>query len=272
MNINPLIEPAELHALLQKGSVKTVDATYGIPGFPASVLAAMERARIGDAVFFNIDAVADHSAPYPHTLPSAEDFAQAVGAMGIGNNDMVVVYDQNGLSFAAARAWWMFRVFGHDKVRVLNGGLPAWIAAQLPTQTGSLPAPAAKKFNAVFKDELYRSFDQIETGGDNVIDARAAARFSASVHSLDGDVVPAHIPGSHNQPFSALLDERGRMKSEQDVAGILFPHIAPGQKTVVSCGSGITACVLALGFSSVGQTAAVYDGSWTEWADRNALR
>lgn len=262
-----LITPAELSAILPQ--VKILDASYGVPDAPG----AFTRAHIGNAQFFDIDAVADKSAPYPHTLPGADDFAEAAGALGIGNDDTVVVYDQTGISFAAARAWWMFRVMGHDKVRVLNGGLPAWIKAGYAVQTGAARKPEPKKFRAQFQPGLYRSFEQIEDGGDHVIDARNAPRFTATVRSPDGDAVPAHIPGSVNQPFQHLLDEDGALMSKDIMATMLFPHIAPGKRLVATCGSGVTACVLALGFYEAGvPEVAVYDGSWTEWSDRNALR
>lgn len=268
--MSALIEAKDLADILPR--VKMLDATYGIPGFPGSAQMNMQRARIGDAQFFNIDAITDVKSPYPHTLPSPDEFAAAVGALGIGNDDDVVIYDQNGISFAASRAWWMFRAMGHTRVRVLNGGLPAWLMAGLPTQSGPLPAPAPKKFTASFQPDLYRSFEDVEDSSETVVDARAPARFGAMVHNGDGDTVPAHIPNSRNQSFSDLLDEHGRMKPANDVKALLAPHIS-GKKIVTSCGSGVTACVLALGFHEAGITdAAVYDGSWTEWADKNALR
>lgn len=263
-----LITAAELSHNLP--NVKILDASYGMP----DARGGFERAHIKSAQYFDIDAVADMSAPYPHTLPSADDFGTAVGTMGVGNDDMVVVYDQTGISFAAARVWWMFRVMGHDHVRVLNGGLPAWAGAGLPVQSGPALVPAPKTFRAQFRGHLFRSFEQMEDNTDDtIIDARAAARFQAPARSADGDALPAHIPGSINLPFAALLDERGVMKDADVIAPVLLPHIAPGSPVVATCGSGVTACVLALGFYEAGlHDVAVYGGSWTEWADRNAIR
>lgn len=265
-----LIEPAELQDLLDAGQVKMVDATFGVP----NPLAGMEMARIGDAVYFDIDAVADKRAHYPHTLPSAEDFALAVGRMGISNKDTVVVYDQNGLSFAAARVWWMFRVFGHENVRVLNGGLGTWLSEGLPVDSGEMEMPEAVKYTAHFRPDLYRSFEDMEEARDLVIDARPQARFSATVHGPDGDPTPAHIEGSRNVPFTNLLEPGGqRMRSKNSLSEILKPLATGSKKITVSCGSGVTACVLALGFHEAGfPNVAVYDGSWVEWADRNGLR
>lgn len=260
MSSDPLIDPVGLVPLLDRPDVKILDATYGVPGFPASVTAALEAGRIGAAQFFNIDAVADLSSPYKHTLPSADDFARAVGALGVGNDDRVVIYDRTGIAFAAARAWWMFRVFGHDRVQILNGGLPAWAGAGLPLTTGPVEAPVPVNFHASFQPGLYAGFEQMQTGRDHVLDARAAPRFDA-----------AHIPGSFNLPYEDLLDADGALRPAEAVAPLLAPHLG-GDRLVTSCGSGVTACVLALALYRAGRAdVAVYDGSWTEWADKNRL-
>lgn len=251
---------------------KFLDASYGVPAYPASVLAGMERGRVTGAQHFDIDAVADPHSPYPHTMPDEATFGVAVGALGISNDDAVVVYDQNGISFAAARAWWMFRAFGHQKVYVLNGGLNAWRAAGLPLQSGPLEPPAPARFVATFRPELFCDFDAMEAGGMTVLDARNAARFSATVHTIDGDAVPAHMEGSHNVPFQDLLDFTGAMKPTEDLKPLLEPYLK-AERLTCTCGSGVTACVLAMALHELGRSdVAVYDGSWTEWADRQDLR
>ncbi len=264
----PLIEAEALFPII--GDVKLLDATFGVPGAEEN----FARARIGRAQFFDIDAVADMAAPYAHTLPSPAVFAAMVGAMGIGADDEVVIYDQTGITFAAARAWWMFRAMGHTNVRVLNGGLPAWSMAGLPLEDGAPDVPVAQTYLPKFRPALVRDFDaMVDNTADTIIDARAAARFAAPVRSPDGDMQPAHIPGSKNQPFSALLDELGRIKDADSCAQVLMPHVETGKPVVATCGSGVTACVLALGFAVAGKDdVAVYDGSWTEWSDRLGLR
>jgi thiosulfate/3-mercaptopyruvate sulfurtransferase len=260
-----LIEP---HALFNTPNVKILDASYGVP----DAYGAMVAARIKGAQFFDIDAVADSHAPYKHTLPDAALFAEAVGALGISNDDTVVVYDQTGISFAAARAWWMFRVFGHDKVRVLNGGLPAWVGAGLPVVSGAVDAPQAQVFKANFQPQLYYSFEQIEEAQGYILDARAPSRFNATVHTMDGDAVPAHMAHAHNLSFSDLLDDTGKLKPVDATKTMLAQHLN-AQNIVTSCGSGVTACVLALALHEAGRKdVAVYDGSWTEYAHRNHLR
>lgn len=269
--MNPLITPQELNDII--GTVKMVDASFGVP----NAAAAMARARIGNAVYFDIDAIADHDAAYPHTLPGANDFAAGVGALGISSDDHVVIYDQNGVSFAAARVWWMFRTFGHEKVQVLNGGLPAWMRAGFATQSGPVPAPAPIAYEAVYRPELFRDYDAVETasetGKEMILDARNEPRFSAMVHSADGDAIAAHIPGSHSQPMTSLLDAFGAMRPLPELHNALDGYLSERKNIIATCGSGVTACVLALGFAAIGQQdVAVYDGSWTEWSDRNGLR
>lgn len=253
--------------------VKILDASYGLPCFPESVLEAMEAARIPDAQFFNIDDIADPAATYQHSLPDADLFAEKIGALGISNDDHVVVYDQNGIAFAAARAWWMFRVMGHENVSVLNGGLPAWANAGLPLQAGPLPSQRPTLFKAHFRPELYRSFEQMEVTTDTILDARSSARFEAQARTMDGDIVPAHIPHSFNVPYQSLLDPLGRsLKPRDELLAILAPYM-DAERVVCTCGSGVTACVIALAFAVCGRSdIAVYDGSWTEWADRQGLR
>ncbi len=265
--MSALITPAALAATL--ASVKILDCSYGVP----DAHGAFARAHIPGAQFFDIDEVADPQSPYAHTLPSADLFGQMVGAMGIGNDDAVVVYDQNGISFAAARVWWMFRTMGHQNVKVLNGGLPAWLRAGQPVESGAAPALPAKTFAATLNENLLRRFEDMDASRETVIDARGAERFSAAVRSADGDMVPAHIPGSQNVPFAMLLDPHGALKDADACAALLFPRIEAGSTLAVTCGSGVTACVLALGFYEAGfPDVAVYDGSWTEWSDKNALR
>lgn len=267
-----LLTPQETLAILDEPNIRVIDATYGIPGYPASALAAMEKGRIAGAQFFDIDAIADPHAPYPHTLPEAAVFEAEARKLGITNDDTVIVYDQNGLSFAAARAWWMFRVFGHSKVHVINGGLPAWRMAGLPLVTGHAAAPEATIFKASYRPELFRDFETMEDGGDTVLDARAAPRFDATVHTLDGDAVPAHIEGSLNMPFQNLLDHMGALRANDALRHLLEPHLN-ANSLVCSCGSGVTACVVALALHQLGrEDVAVYDGSWTEWSDRQGLR
>lgn len=244
-----LIQAAELKDLLAQGAVRVLDASYNLPPAPGV---------IAGAPIFDIDDVADPAAPLAHTVPSPDVFAAKVGALGIGNDDTIVVYDRAGVHMAASRAWWMFRLFGHDKVRVLDGGLPAWIAAGGPL-TAPGPAPAPKKFTPRFRPELLKTAEDmlknIDAADFTVLDARDAARYAGM----------GHIPGALSAPFAALIDPAtGRMRSKDALSGILRPTTYG--PLACSCGSGVTACVVALAFHELGRgDVAIYDGSWTEW-------
>ncbi len=273
-----LIETAELAQLLESGTkVKIVDATYIMPGSPIDGRDLYEQRRIDGAVYFDIDRIADPDSALPHMLPSETAFEKAAGELGIGNDDLVVIYDQSGIAMAAARVWWTFRVFGHDNVCILNGGLPYWEATGGRLTSGPAAPPAPAIFKARFRPELVRDLDAVrkasKTGNSLIVDARSAERFSGSIPEPRAGLRAGHIPQSHNLPFMSLIDPRdGRLKDsgtlKEIMAGLLDVETT---EIVASCGSGVTACVTALAYFRLGkQDVAVYDGSWTEWGDENA--
>lgn len=266
-----LISPEELSMILDRPDVKILDASYGLPDIPV---------RIGAALPFDIDDVADPAAALPHTLPTPALFAEKAGALGISNDDTVIVYDRNGIHMAAARAWWMFRVFGHRHIRILDGGLPAWVAAQLPV----MPAPdrpetpARAVYKAAYRPELVKLQDEIlaniSTGSFTLLDARDARRYSGDAAEPRPGMESGHIPGAYSQPFAELVDpETGALKPREVLADILARHkIDPARPVACTCGSGVTACVVALALHETGHPdAAVYDGSWTEWGSAAGL-
>ncbi len=263
--MSALIDPRTLHQNLANPSLRLVDASFpAIPDFHA-------QARIGDAVLFDVEAISDETNPLPHMLPSADNFAAAVDTMGIGNDDEIVIYDQGGMVMAAARVWWMFRVFGHHNVKILNGGMPLWHSLGLPINFAA-PAspPPSKNYKATFHPELVANRQQILglLGNDNVaiLDARAPERFTGTGAEMRPGLKAGHIPGSYNLPFQSLIAQPGGTLIENDARiGELVK--ANPDKIITSCGSGITACVLALALYEAGyKNAAVYDGSWSEWA------
>jgi thiosulfate/3-mercaptopyruvate sulfurtransferase len=262
-----IIEPKELATLLKqaKGSVKLVDATYA-PGAQEK----WHQRRIADAVFFDIDEIADLDNPMPHMLPYAVDFADAIETLGISSTDTVVVYDQSGLAMAASRVWWTFRVFGHDNVCVLNGGLPAWEAEGLPVNTSAPMVPKRGEFNACFRPNLVRGMVAVhqasQEGNCVILDARSAGRFKGEMPEPRPGLRPGHIPGSRNIPFAEILDpETGKFKSTNELTKY-FHSLDDNKNIITSCGSGVTACVLALALHTIGKKdVAVYDGSWAEW-------
>ena len=269
---DPLISTAELAARFGEPGLRILDASWFLPGVPRDPKAEFLERHIPGAAFFDLEEISDHANPLPHMLPTPEAFATAVGALGVGDGDTVVTYASDGL-VPAARAWWMFRAMGFDKVRVLNGGLPQWLAEDRPVQSG--PAtPLAANFTAKSRPELVRSFetvgDALTTRSAQVIDVRAAGRFRGDAPEPRPGLRAGHMPGATNVPHSTLLDADGAML---DTAGLAARFadaaIDPNKPIVASCGSGVSACVAALGLARLGQwEAAVYDGSWVDWGSR----
>lgn len=262
--MSALIDPRILHARMDNPDLVLVDASYpAIPEFHA-------KARIGNAVMFDIDAICDQANPLPHMLPTPDIFAQAVGDLGIGNDDEIVVYDQGGMAMAAARVWWMFRCFGHKNVKVLNGGMPLWHALGYPINMTAPVPPKAKSYTATFNPTLVAHrqdvLDSIGQSDIAILDARGAERFTGATPDKRPGLKTGHIPGSYNIPFTGLLDSGSGILVEGDKRIAALIQTKPKQ-IITSCGSGVTACVLALALHESGyENAAVYDGSWSEWA------
>jgi thiosulfate/3-mercaptopyruvate sulfurtransferase len=272
--VNPqaLVSTEWLAAHLDDPKVKILDASHHLPTTGRNAKAEFAEKHIPGAIFFDIDAISDHDSDLPHMWPSAGQFEEQVGALGIGNDDKVVVYDTAGPT-GAARVWQTFRIFGHTNVAVLNGGLRQWLADGRPV-TAAAAAHPPKSFRASRNDAMIRSREQmlanIEHPTEQVLDARAAGRFHATEPEPRAGMRGGHIPGSLNLPFPQLLGENGRfkdaaaLKAAFDAAGI-----ASGKPIATTCGSGVTACTLALGLYLIGRTdVAIYDGSWSEWGSR----
>jgi thiosulfate/3-mercaptopyruvate sulfurtransferase len=263
-----LISAPELAKLAGKPGTVLLDASYGLPPAPG---------RIADAIPFDIDEVADPEAALPHTMPSAQVFSAWATAAGIGNDDRVVVYDRAGVAMAAARAWWMFRAFGHARVQLLDGGLPAWQASGLPLENGPLQErPKKTRFKAIFRAELLKKrqdmLDNISRKSFTVADARDGARYRGEAPEPRPGMAAGHIPGALSVPYASLLDPAtGQFRTRRELEKLLAVLDA-AKPVAVSCGSGVTACVVALALHLCNRPdAAVYGGSWAEWGGDPAL-
>jgi thiosulfate/3-mercaptopyruvate sulfurtransferase len=223
------------------------------------------------SVHFDIDHVADKSNPLPHMLPTQTDFANKVGLLGIGSDDQIVVYDRLCGGSAAARAWWMFRVFGHEKVAMLDGGYGKWTKEKLPTNMSPV-RPEPRSFTATFSPSLVRTLGEMQanlaSSAEQVIDARGPGKFNGTQEDLFPTKKLGHIPNAINIPWADLIDPESGAFIPSDALAARFKAAGINlQRPIVStCGSGITSCVVALGLFLIGhRTAAVYDGSWAEW-------
>jgi thiosulfate/3-mercaptopyruvate sulfurtransferase len=271
--VSSLVTTEWLAQNLGRRDVRVVDGSWHMPQLKRDARAEFAQAHIPGAVFFDIDAIADRRTPLPHMLPRASEFAQAVGRLGIGSRDRVIVYDTRGVT-SAARVWWTFRVFGHDAVFVLDGGLPRWRAEERTVEAGS-PMPRPRRFTARLRRSLVRDLagmrQNVTTRKAQVLDARSRGRFAGTEPEPRAGLRGGHIPGSFNLPYDELYEKDGTMlpadalRTKFEAAGLDLTR-----PVVTSCGSGITASVLALGLHVIGRPdVAVYDGSWTEWGGRD---
>ena len=266
---SPLVTPEWLAQNLGRRDVRVVDGSWHMPQLKRDARAEFVEAHVPGAVFFDIDAIADPRTSLPHMLPRAAEFSRSVGRLGIGDRDRVIVYDSRGV-VSAARVWWTFRAFGHDAVAVLDGGLPRWRAEGRPVESGSA-APKPRRFTARLRRSLVRDLAgmrrNLTTRKAQVLDARSRGRFAGTEPEPRAGLRAGHIPRSLNLPYDELYQKDGTLlppdalRQKFEASGLDLD-----KPVVTSCGSGITASVLALGLYAIGRPdVAVYDGSWTEW-------
>lgn len=275
--VNTLASVDWLRDHLNDPNLMVLDASYHLPAARRDPDVEFVEQHIPGALRFDIDEISDPSMALPHTLPTPEQFDAAMQDLGIGAGMRVVVYDSVGL-FSAARAWWMFRYFGHEEVAVLDGGLPAWVEAGQAVESGrGRVAPPPYPFRSrVHRHWVVNTEDLVENIQSEeylVLDARANPRFTGEAAEPRPGTRAGHIPKSINLPFSDLLDpESGRFKSVEAVRALFSDVGVNHLPVVVSCGSGVTACVLALGLEVAGlPEPKLYDGSWSEWGSRDDL-
>jgi len=268
---SPLTTPQWLDEHLEDAGLAVIDASWYLPTEGRKPQAEYLAEHIPGAVFFDIDAIADRSTSLPHMLPTAEAFSAAMGELGLSEDLRYVVYDSAGL-FSAPRVWWTLRVFGVEDVTVLAGGLPRWKAERRRLESGVVrrePRTFVARLDSDAVASLATVARALETGSAQVVDARSAARFSGEAPEPRPGLPSGHMPGSLNLHYERLLDN-GELRSPQELANAFEQAGIDLDKPVItSCGSGVTAAILALAAQSVGHpVAALYDGSWTEWASR----
>ena len=267
---SPLISTAELAARLGDPSLRLIDASWHLDGRDGRV--DFEAARLPGAVFFDLEAGSDRTSSLPHMLPTPATFAAHAGALGVSEGDDIVVYDTLGL-VSAARIWWMFRVMGAKRVRVLDGGLPKWRAENRPVDTGPAPTPAPAHFEARFDPAVVVAREDIASGsarGDQILDARSAGRFAGTAPEPRPGLRGGHMPGALSLPFVGILKSDSTMKRGAALADAFAgAGVDPARPIVTTCGSGVTAAILSLGLAELGYESRLYDGSWAEWGGRD---
>lgn len=265
-----LVSTEWLAARLGAPDIVVLDASWHLPAAKRDAKVEFAAKHIPGAQFFDIDATADPNTTLPHMLPSPAKFASDMKKLGVGDGKKIICYDAAGL-FSAARCWWMFKVFGHDDVAVLDGGLPKWEREGRPLEDGPASRPQERHFTPRFRAPMVMSLVDVAkvlaSGSAQVADARSGPRFRGEEAEPRPGVRPGHMAGAANVHYAALLAADGTLKPQAELADVFASSgIDTGKPVITSCGSGVTSAILSLALTELGvKDHALYDGSWAEW-------
>ena len=272
MRSDIIISVDELLNIFNEPNLKILEATFFLPNQGRDAAAEFTDSHISGAQFFDIDSVADTSIDLPHMLPSPEQFSVQMQELGINTESDIIVYDRSPF-LSSARCWWMFRLFGHKKIRVLNGGFEAWKVVNGAVETGK--AAIVKKGNFIAKDAIDTGhitfselFDKISTNmAEQILDARPSPRFTGDAPEPRPGLASGHMPGACNLPITQILHEDGTLKSNAELSKLFHDAgIDLSKPVITTCGSGVTAAGLTLALAMIGnEDVRLYDGSWAEW-------
>jgi thiosulfate/3-mercaptopyruvate sulfurtransferase len=262
-----------LAAALGRPGLRVIDGSWYLPGSGRDAGMEYAAGHIPGAVFFDLDASSDQTSPLPHMLPSAAAFADRMTALGLRDSDDLVVYDGSGTNLSAPRVWWTFRIFGHDRVAIVDGGINKWRREHRPVEQGVVTLPPgqfAARLNRAAVRDLSAIRANLRSGAEQLVDTRSAARFAGIEPEPRPGLRRGHVPGSLNLPFTELASPDGTILPADRLRGrIVDAGIDLTRPIVATCGSATSACALILGLHLLGhRETAVYDGAWAEWGGR----
>ena len=266
----PLVSTSWLAEHLHDADVRVLDVTMYLPNQQRDAKAEYAAQHIPGARFADLSWLSDETAPFPHTFPKPDVFATRIGALGVGNDSAVVVYDSSGQNFSAPRLWYMLRAMGHARVSVLDGGLKKWLADGNAVDADVVTSTPAT-FDAHLQSSRLRDIAHMRANlashAEQVVDARSPGRFQATEPEPRAGVRGGHIPGSVNVHYATLVNGDGTLRSADELRAIVSDAgLDTTQPIVASCGTGVTACAVVLALDVLGvPNAGVFDGSWTEW-------